>query len=197
MTLSKRAFWSFLVLAGGLQTAALAYMVAGRQRLLKTGREIVLPVIPFDPRDIFRGEYVRLGYDFSLLNPAVSGLKELPADIRRSGPIYVTLTPAADGNWKVRTFAATRPEDTAPADVVLKGQVSSLYTGKDGATDVYSLIVRYGIESYFLPEGTGKGLEEKVRDHKISALVALGPDGTAAIKGLMIDGERHEDPPLF
>ena len=44
---------------------------------------------------------------------------------------------------------------------------------------------------------TGKPLEEKVREHKISTLLALGPDGTAAIKGLLIDGERHEDPPLF
>ena len=195
MTVSKRTFLGLLALVAGLQTAALGYMIADRQRLLKTGREIVLPVIPFDPRDIFRGEYVQLGYNITGLNPAVTGVKELPDGMRRGGPVYVTLTPAPDGQWKVAAFAATPPNDTAPGDAVLKGQVSSLYTSD--ATNPYSLIVRYGIESFFLPEGTGKPLEENVRDHKIAAIVALGPDCTAAIKGLMIDGERHEDPPLF
>ena len=38
-------------------------MVIDRVRLLKTGREITLPIVPVDPRDLFRGEYVRLGYD--------------------------------------------------------------------------------------------------------------------------------------
>jgi uncharacterized membrane-anchored protein len=197
MTISKRTFLSLLVLVAAVQTAALVYMVIDRQRLLKTGREIVLPVIPFDPRDIFRGEYVRLGYNMSLISPAQTGIQRLPEGIKRAGPVYVTLTPAAAGEWKVASFAATPPKETKPEEVVLKGQVSSLYLGPDDSKDVYSVVVHYGIESFFLPEGTGKPLEEKVRDHKISAVVALGADGTAAIKGLMIDGERHEDPPLF
>lgn len=197
MTISKQTFWGLVGLVAALQTAALGYMVIDRQRLLKTGREIALPVIPFDPRDIFRGEYVRLGYNVSALNPAQTGVKELPAGIRRSGPVWVTLTPAPEGQWKVKTFGRTPPQDAATGDVALKGQVSSLYAGTQDPKDNYSLIVRYGIESYFLPEGTGKSLEDKVREHKISALVAVGPDGTAAIKGLMIDGERHEDQPLF
>jgi uncharacterized membrane-anchored protein len=202
MTISKQTFWGLLGLVAALQTAALGYMVIDRQRLLKTGREIALPVIPFDPRDIFRGEYVRLGYNISALSPALTGVKELPAGIRRSGPVWVTLTPAPEGAWKVKTFGTTPPQDAAAGDVVLKGQVSSLYTGTPNTSapdpkDIYSVIVRYGIESFFLPEGTGKPLEDKVREHKISALIAVGPDGTAAIKGLTIDGERHEDPPLF
>ena len=197
MIRSKRAFFGFLALVAILQSVALAYMIIDRQRLLKTGREIALPVIPFDPRDIFRGEYVRLGYNISTLNPTLTGVKELPAGIRKSGPVYVTLTPAAAGDWKVKTFAAVPPKVTDPGDAVLKGQVTSLYSGTPDPKENYSIIVRYGIESFFLPEGTGKPLEEKVREHKISTLVALGPDGTAAIKGLLIDGERHEDPPLF
>ena len=38
-------------------------MVIDRVRLLTSGREITLPIVPVDPRDLFRGEYVRLGYD--------------------------------------------------------------------------------------------------------------------------------------
>ncbi len=57
--------------------------------------------------------------------------------------------------------------------------------------------VRYGIENCFVPEGTGRALEDKVRAHKIEAIVAVAADGTAALKGLIVDGERHEDPPLL
>jgi uncharacterized membrane-anchored protein len=57
--------------------------------------------------------------------------------------------------------------------------------------------MRYGVETYFVPEGTGRALESKVRDHKIEAIVAVGADGQAALKGLVIDGERHVDPPLL
>ena len=52
-----------LVIVALAQTAVLAGMVADRVRLLKSGREITLPIVPVDPRDFFRGEYVRLGYD--------------------------------------------------------------------------------------------------------------------------------------
>jgi len=40
-------------------------------------------------------------------------------------------------------------------------------------------------------------LESKVREHKIDAILAVGADGSAALKGLVVDGERHVDPPLL
>ena len=54
-----------LVIVALAQTGVLAGMVVDRVRLLKTGREITLPIVPVDPRDLFRGQYVRLGYDIS------------------------------------------------------------------------------------------------------------------------------------
>jgi uncharacterized membrane-anchored protein len=57
--------------------------------------------------------------------------------------------------------------------------------------------VRYGIETYFLPEGTGRALETEVRGGKIDAIVAVDATGTAALKGVVIDGKRHVDPPLL
>jgi uncharacterized membrane-anchored protein len=57
--------------------------------------------------------------------------------------------------------------------------------------------MRYGIESYFVPEGTGRPLEQQVRDKKISAVLAVGRSGDVAIKALVIDGQRlAEEPPL-
>jgi uncharacterized membrane-anchored protein len=57
--------------------------------------------------------------------------------------------------------------------------------------------VRYGIESYFVPQGEGPRLEALARNRKLAALVAVDKSGNAAIKGLIIDGElQYEEPPL-
>ena len=59
------------------------------------------------------------------------------------------------------------------------------------------LNVTYGIESYFVPEGEGRELENIRNDGKLTVDVALGKDGTPAIKQLRIDGEPVYEEPLF
>ena len=82
-----------------------------------------------------------------------------------------------------------------PANVVLKGRVDTVWPGAEGKPP--NGRIRYGIESYFVPEGTGKEIESAVRDKKVRAVLAVGADGTAAIKALEVDGKRiHEQAPL-
>ena len=57
--------------------------------------------------------------------------------------------------------------------------------------------VRYGIESYFVPQGEGPRLEQLARDKKLAALVAVDRAGNAAIKGILIDGALQYEEPLF
>ena len=57
--------------------------------------------------------------------------------------------------------------------------------------------VRYGIESYFVPEGQGKRLEALAREKRMAALIAVDARGNAAIKGLIIDGKLQYEEPLF
>jgi uncharacterized membrane-anchored protein len=78
---------------------------------------------------------------------------------------------------------------------VVKGIVSYVSAPVDSALPKAQ--VRYAIESYFVPEGTGKVLEEKVRDKKISAVLAVGSSGDVAIKALVVDGERVHQEPWF
>ena len=58
-------------------------------------------------------------------------------------------------------------------------------------------MVRYGIESYFVPEGQGRRLEELAREKKLAARIAVDGRGNAAIKGLVIDGVLQYEEPLF
>lgn len=195
MITKRTLIWPLLGAVALAQSAALFDLVYARDRLLKTGREITLAVRPLDPRDIFRGDYVTLGYDISTLKKSST---ETDPDFNGFSPgstAYVTMNAAPEGGWTETHVGSQYPSQVAPGEVVLKGRVNSVWKADSSAETVVN--VRYGIENYFVPEGTGRALEDKVRTHKIEAVIAVAADGTAALKGLIVDGERHEDPPLL
>jgi uncharacterized membrane-anchored protein len=182
--------WLALGAVAVLQTAALAWIVYGRVSLLNHGREIVVEVIPVDPRDLFRGDYVIFGYPFSQ-----TGEVDVPDTIRQGDAVYVTLKSKGGDAWEMVNVDAAYPAAVAHGNVVLKGFASQVWKRDAAAKPTASL--RYGIESYFVPEGTGRKLEELVRDKKIAAVLAVGKAGDAAIKALMIDGKRVVEEPLL
>jgi uncharacterized membrane-anchored protein len=184
MNLSRRLLISLAIVAAG-QTGVLAAMVIDRITLLKTGREITLPIVPVDPRDLFRGEYVRLGYDINTV-PAMLLVGPAPA---RNQPFYVTIEKNPQGGWTPVKVTAAMPQETSPDRVVLKGRSRFPFPT--------STRVTYGIESYFVPEGQGRRLEDLARERKMAARIAVDPRGNAAIKGLIIDGVVQYEEPLL
>ncbi|MEQ8825347.1 MAG: GDYXXLXY domain-containing protein [Filomicrobium sp.] len=176
--------WVAALIVAGLQTSALAYMVLNRANLIAEGREIVLDVRPVDPRSLFRGDYVILGYgNISRLD------KELLKDIgkrRDSMQVFVTLKKGDEG-WQPTSVTKRYPANVAADEVVLNGRLPNRFAHR----------VTYGIEAFFVPEGEGKELEKLIRAGQLKAIVAVGSDGTAALKGLEVEGERRYDQPLF
>jgi uncharacterized membrane-anchored protein len=179
-----------LAAVGLAQTAVLAYMVIDRIQLLRVGREIVLPIVPVDPRDFFRGQYVRLDYPAGRVALA-------PADgvpVKRNETLYVTLEKTAEGGWRPVDVSRTLRREDNPDRIVLKARSlwdAPVHDRWIGAT------VRYGIESYFVRQGMGPKLEAMARERKLAALVAVDKSGTAAIKGLIIDGKLQYEEPLL
>lgn len=187
--------WRWLGVAAVVQTAVLWTIIAQRQALLRDGKEIVLPVVPVDPRDLFRGDYVTLGYDLTPIKAMALDGRPSFDGLSKGAIAYVTLRQSVDDSWQVRSVSPRRPDRIDDGELLIKGRVA-YHFGAAGSPDE-SIDVRFGIERYFVPEGTGALLETKVRDKAIKALLAVGADGAAGIKGLLIDGQRHEDPPLF
>lgn len=185
-----KSIWPAIALVVGLQSAALAWMVRDRISLITSGTEVVLAITPVDPRDLFRGDYV-------ILNPEIARITtdQAPVGIKRNDEIYVVLQKAPNGTWSYISLSKTHPTDLAENRIAVRARVQSLWNNRGGAQT--TLRLRYGIEKYFVPEGTGKELEKKVRERQIRAIVAVGSDGEAAIKGLEISGKRMIDPPLF
>lgn len=187
----RRSPWAAAVLVAALQTAVLAWIVWNRVDLLRNGREIVVDVVPVDPRDLFRGDYVILGYDFT-----TSGNITLPPGARKGDRAYASIAKNADRKWTVRAISSSYPTGSAPDEVVLKGIVDYVTPiDAEGRQTVGNL--RYGIESYFVPEGTGKPLEDQVRERRIEAVLAVGRGGEVAIKALKIDGTLLAQEPVL
>jgi len=200
MTKSRTWLWGLIAAVALVQTAALAKIVVDRQRLLTTGREIIVKTEPVDPRDLFRGDYVVLGYG---LNPIDSTKLKDPSsldNVAKGAVAYVTIAEEAGHVWRPVRVTGSYPESVGANEAVIKGIAEHRWTSPAtaaGAPQGTTLSMRYGIESYFVPEGTGRKLEQMVRDQTVEAVIALGSDGTAAIKGLILNGERHVDPPLY
>lgn len=170
----------------GIQSAALGWIIMERNSVLKHGREIVLPVTPVDPRSLFRGDYVILNYDITTLPGEIVE----PSARRKNAPIYVTLE-QKDGKWTAVAASSAQPTRIAADQVVLQGRVRS----STGAR--HRILVRYGIQSYFVPEGTGRTLERRAQKGELAMVIAVDADGKAAIKGILLDGSiRYEEPLL-
>lgn len=171
----------------GLQTLILVSMVGIKQWTLHTGTPIVLETEPIDPRSLFRGDYVQLSYRISTLH-----LSELSPDgpFKQRERVYVVLR-EGDPYWGPVSIHHEQPAVT-PGQVAIKGEVIAVGTrrwnrGSQGWEDKDYLMVRYGIENYFVPEGAGRDLEQPKPGEKISILVAVDRFGNAGIKAVLVN----------
>ena len=174
-----------VIVTGLVLTGILGSMIFDRVRLLATGREIVLPIKPVDPRDIFRGDYTSLAYDISTIDPSL--VTQALQDYPRRASIYVTIEKGADGAWRPVAVTKDLPKGLPETQVALAATLSG-----GGSQSVL-----YGLERYYVPEGKGGELEKLAREKTLSALIAVDTHGQAAIKALLHDGKRVYAEPLW
>ena len=180
--------------AGLIQIGLIGLMVTDRAEILRAGRDVTLLTRPLDPRDFLRGDYVVLGYDISSV-PA-GALKDTPS-AGWGTPVFVKLAPSRDGLYEAVSVHPA-PVDVTSPEVLIRGRVvSGANCGKELRTFCGTLQVRYGIESYFVPQGEGRKLEIARNQRKLTVVAAVAPTGRAAIKRLLIDGEPVYDEPWF
>jgi uncharacterized membrane-anchored protein len=169
-----------------LQVVLLAMMVFDRAQILREGTEVTLQTRPVDPRDLLRGDYVVLGYDISQL-PAGSLLNQPTGT--RNPVVFVKLAPNRDGLYEAISVHADAVAVTSP-EVLIRGHVAyGASCGSSGRAFCDKLQVRYNLESYFVPQGEGKKLEQARNQRKLTVVAAVLPSGRAAIKRLLVDGE--------
>lgn len=181
---------TLLLATGAFQLLVLAGMAVLHGMPLVTGETIQLEVRPVDPRDLFRGDYVILRYTMN--DVPLQGIEGLPDSRDQSyayahGPrrpeeetVYVTLEPAPDtGLYRGVKTSIHRPE----SGKYIRGTYHRNYYDR-------GRIEFSGIQSYYVPEGTGKSYEDAARQNRLSAEVALTANGKAALRCLHIRSEK-------
>jgi len=192
-SMSGRKLVIAAVLLALAQIGFLSWIIASRAAILRNGQVVLLKVEPVDPRDLLRGDYVRLGYEIGSV--PVKLLRKVPADgsVTQDGPVFVRLGKDGDGYWRARSAALGAPSPSPPAqgEVDIRGDVSG---GQSLGSDA-SLRVQYGIDRFYVPEGEGRAIEADIRERSFGILVAVASDGTPQIKALM-DGKTtlYEEP---
>ncbi|GAA5136400.1 GDYXXLXY domain-containing protein [Alloalcanivorax gelatiniphagus] len=155
-----------LILAVVAQLAVLGGLFVYSQYPLWVGREVRVVTLPVDPRDLFRGQYVRLTYRFSRL-PIPD--MELP---RGGDDVYLPLEREGD-LWRAGA-ARLRPPEQSP---FLRGTILRVAGGE--------MVVRYGIEAWFAPADEARRLETELRDGGVARLrvTATGRAALVAVEG--------------
>jgi uncharacterized membrane-anchored protein len=177
-----------------IQIALLAVMIIDRVQILREGTDVALQTRPVDPRDLFRGDYVRLAYDIS---EVPSGpLENQPAGARNP-IVFVKLTPDGNGHYQAVSVHSEAVPVKSP-EVLIRGRVTyGTSCGPESRAFCAKLHINYNLERYFVPEGEGQKLEQARNERKLIVVAAVTPSGRAAIKRLLIDGEPAYDEPWF
>ncbi len=174
---------SCAVLVAGVtfQVLVLASMIVIHAAPLVVGERILLRVQPVDPRDLFRGDYVILAYDFSRVPPAGIPGAPAPPSWRRGyshdswlddRAVYVSLEPEDDGvHYRAGEISLERPRSGR----YIKGRIAHSWGGNQ---------LQFGIEAYYVQEGSGKVLEKLRNTNQLSAEIALAPWGQATLCAL-------------
>ena len=163
-----------LLVTAAVQLLILVGMIAKRAVPLVTGQTVLVKVQPVDPRDLFRGDYVILSYAFSRVPvDSVEGLSIAERGRKSEGrTVYVPLVLDSDRvHWRADKVTVVKPA----AGPFLKGQMSRYGS------------LKFGIEAYYLQEGTGLRYEQAIRNRQLSAELAVTSSGHAALKGLRIE----------
>jgi uncharacterized membrane-anchored protein len=165
-----------LLITVAAQLVILVAMIALRAIPLVTGQTVLVKVAPVDPRDLFRGDYVILSYDFSRVSQEeIDGIsdKERGSWKKLEGrAVYVPLVPDSNG-VHMRAGKATVVKPLA--GLFLKGHMKRYGS------------VEFGIEACYVQEGAGRRYELAIRDRQLSAELAVTSSGQAALRGLRID----------
>lgn len=150
-----------------IQLLFLFTMVGFKYYTLDYGTPVLLKTAPIDPRDIFRGEYVRLNYEISLV-------KSVDLNIGYNQDVYVVLE-KSDPYWNAVGIDTAKPKRT-DNQVMLKGKAAYYDARNQGYR------VNYGIDAYYVEEGKGPALQQL---RNIDVLVRVDQFGNAVIEKLI------------
>ncbi|MFH0888649.1 MAG: GDYXXLXY domain-containing protein [Planctomycetota bacterium] len=186
MKIKSIKFWAIVL----LEVLFLLGIFVRYRYALANGVSVLLKVMPVDPRDLLRGDYVILSYEISSIN--LSKIENKAGNLSCWDTVYVRLE-RGEKFWNAVAIDKSF-HTTNNSEVWLKGRViTSDYTlrathSASGAKD--SLIgIDYGIEEFFVPEGEGRMIERERNNKNVSIEIRVTKSGLGLIKQIYVNDQ--------
>lgn len=170
---------NLFILILALQSAWLLGTVFVQERALREGAVILLETRPVDPRDLLRGDYVILNYKISDI-PTNLFAPPLTNALSHGSTVWVALSPRGEFHEIAR--AGTSRFEPGPGEVLVKGKSGWWSGGRHAKSEVH---MEYGLERYFVREGTGEPRG------KLTVQAVVPASGRASIKQVFLDGKPY------
>lgn len=174
----------WVIVAVAAQLLVLLWMAGEREWIFRTGEVVYLRTAPVDPRDLFRGDFVRLQYEVNSVRREDADATIAPAKTkrRRHEVVYTRLRPAGEGLYEAAGTSAKRPAD----GLFLRGRTEDSW--RMGWRGPGHTLVKYGIEQLFVEQGSGRDIETRRGTRNelqvpMEVEVAVAASGTAVIRG--------------
>jgi len=151
--------------------------------LTSSGTDITLRTVPVDPRSVFRGDYVILGYEAGADIP-LSQLTTKPSAYEVPVPIYVILEKKGD------VYERVGVSDVQPA--LKEGQVCLRGNDTGWFGDVLPKtidVIFPDIAQYFVEEDLGREFENARNAHRLMVNISVSPSCMAVVKGVVFGPE--------
>ena len=151
------------------QILAVIAMLAYAYAPIYFGKEILIRTTVYDPRDMFRGDYVHLSYGFA----GIYELDKRGLSKRRQlhgTEIYAVLKQDKDGKYKFDKYSFERPN----GGMFLAGRVN------------YNT-AKFGIEAFFMPPKKARQMERDMMEFNATAVISVMDNGKARIKDIVIE----------
>lgn len=172
------------IIAIVLQVVILVAIILYKVSILSGGTEVLLRIEPIDPRSPLRGDYITFQYGISNLDSYHFNY----STVNNGDTVYVSLRQTGE-YYEVLNASLTKP--TIENALFIKGKV-----GSGGSDSGFGNIVPnpsqiihvvYGIEEYFIPEGTGQNVS--FFEKNAAARVVIDDEGDAVLKQILVDGK--------
>lgn len=146
---------------------------------LSFGKTVILKTVPYDPTDAFRGDYVALSYDIESIDLAKFKKEDkIFSEFKNNDephPFYDTNKSKVYVVLKTNSNIAevdyvTSSKKNLENKTYLSGTID--YINSNGTANPQATI-KYSLDSYFVPENTGKKLEDLSRKGLLKAKIKV------------------------
>jgi uncharacterized membrane-anchored protein len=189
-----------IMAAAGVLAAMLVGLVVHESSARDHGREVRLPMEAIDPQDLLSGHYAILQMNQAIPAgaPCPPGTESGDAMItgpRRPGE-WIALTPTPTGD-RVAGAGHSRAAAAKFGPVQVQGTARCMavqLAAGETATRTGSIWLDLGIRGFHANQKEAQALETSMaqRGNDSFAVVSVGEDGKARLKGVIVAGKRHD-----